>query len=74
MFFLESSSEPEHLFDDEDAFELLEAHRSFIIDALNGEDDFPIEKDEKAIREWAEREAAELGLTMLQSPASPRKQ
>ncbi|KAE9555153.1 hypothetical protein FO519_001648 [Halicephalobus sp. NKZ332] len=70
----ECSTEPENLSDEEDSFELLEAHRSFIVDALNAEDDFPEGQDEKSIRAWAEREAEALGLTILQSPSTERKQ
>ncbi|KHN78138.1 Putative RNA-binding protein EEED8.10, partial [Toxocara canis] len=45
-----------------DEFESLTAHRSFIIDALNAEeDDSPMDND-RSIAEWAEREARELGL------------
>uniref|UniRef100_A0AC34GTI7 Uncharacterized protein n=1 Tax=Panagrolaimus sp. ES5 TaxID=591445 RepID=A0AC34GTI7_9BILA len=49
--------------DEDDGFQILDAHRSFIVDALNAEDDFPLDQDEKTIREWAEKEAKELGLT-----------
>ncbi|KAK0393091.1 hypothetical protein QR680_000051 [Steinernema hermaphroditum] len=42
-------------------FDSLNAQRSFIVDALNAEDDSPIESD-KAMLEWAHREAVNLGL------------
>jgi len=70
----ENSADPEQFSDEEDSFELLEAHRSFIVDALNTEDDFPEGQDEKTIRAWAEREAAALGLTIPPSPSMERKQ
>uniref|UniRef100_A0A914P5Q1 Uncharacterized protein n=1 Tax=Panagrolaimus davidi TaxID=227884 RepID=A0A914P5Q1_9BILA len=55
--------------DEDDGFQILDAHRSFIVDALNAEDDFPLDQDE-AIREWAEKEAKELGLTTASSTSS----
>ncbi|KAI1727882.1 putative RNA-binding protein EEED8.10 [Ditylenchus destructor] len=45
----------------EDEFGLLSAHRSFIADALNTEDDSPT-VDDKSVLEWAQKEAAQLGL------------
>ncbi|VDK42702.1 unnamed protein product [Anisakis simplex] len=45
-----------------DEFESLTAHRSFIMDTLNiEEDDSPMDS-EQSIKEWAEREARQLGL------------
>ncbi|VDN60895.1 unnamed protein product [Dracunculus medinensis] len=45
-----------------DEFESLNTHRSFIIDALHGEeDDSPLE-NQKSIIKWAEEEAQNLGL------------
>ncbi|TMS40207.1 hypothetical protein L596_006614 [Steinernema carpocapsae] len=42
-------------------FDSLNAQRSFIVGALNGEDDSPLDSD-KAMLEWAHREAVNLGL------------
>uniref|UniRef100_A0A7E4ZXM8 F-box domain-containing protein n=1 Tax=Panagrellus redivivus TaxID=6233 RepID=A0A7E4ZXM8_PANRE len=63
----DASADPDS--DEDNDFELLEAHRSFIVDALQDKDDFQLDgMDETAIREWAEREAAELGL-MSEAPS-----
>lgn len=53
----------------EDEFGILSAHRSFIVDALNSEDDSPLDND-RSVLEWAEREAAELGLLEKSSKSS----
>ncbi|VDN40678.1 unnamed protein product [Gongylonema pulchrum] len=50
----------ESLSDDE--FDALTTHRSFIIDALHGEEDDSPMETQNMIDEWAEREARDLGL------------
>ncbi|CAD5215123.1 unnamed protein product [Bursaphelenchus xylophilus] len=45
----------------DDGFGMLSAHRSFVADALTGEEESPLENDNSII-EWAEKEAKELGL------------
>uniref|UniRef100_A0A915LIX8 Uncharacterized protein n=1 Tax=Meloidogyne javanica TaxID=6303 RepID=A0A915LIX8_MELJA len=49
--------------DEDDEFRILSAHRDFISNALQTEeDDSPLGDDPKKILEWVEREATELGL------------
>ncbi|KAL3087708.1 hypothetical protein niasHS_008686 [Heterodera schachtii] len=53
--------------DDEDEFRILSAHRNFISDALLAEEEPLKLDDEQSVREWAEREAAQLGLSLSSS-------